>query len=87
MTEGGRPAWASYSHGGESRPEPPSAFGISPRTAGGEGIQSAPAERGQRGSGLFRGFLDDAGGGEGADLGGAGADLFVLLEAVGQERD
>ena len=42
MTEGGRPRLTSYSHAGESGPQPPSAFGISPRRAGGE---------------LFRGFL------------------------------
>ena len=32
-----RPGLARYSHGGESGPQPPSAFGISPRQAGGEG--------------------------------------------------
>ena len=45
MTEGGSPRLARYSHAGESEPEPPSAFGISPRRAGGEGI------------GLFRALL------------------------------
>ena len=33
---GGRPRSARYSHAGESGPQPPSAFGISPRKAGGE---------------------------------------------------
>ena len=31
-----RPRLARYSHAGESGPQPPSAFGISPRQAGGE---------------------------------------------------
>ena len=31
-----RPRLARYSHAGESGPQPPSAFGISPRFAGGE---------------------------------------------------
>ena len=32
----GGPRLAKYSHAGESGPQPPSAFGISPRKAGGE---------------------------------------------------
>ena len=49
--KGGTPRLAGYSHAGELGREPPSAFGISPRKAGGEGRRAASpgAKRGESG--------------------------------------
>ena len=65
---GGRPRLTRYSRAAESGPEPPSAFGISPRKAGGELLRAFSVSAAQP----FGGALDDLAGCAGSLFKGLG---------------